>query len=91
MIDINNCNNIEASFKPLEGLGLSLKKNLLKKKVLKKLKKIKNKKINNKKKVLGSSNLATCSSYSITNYVKILAFHFFGKVKRRHLKMTNVN
>ena len=36
-------------------------------------------------------NLATCSNYSITNYVKIPVFHFFEKVNKGHLKMANVN
>ena len=35
-------------------------------------------------------NLATCSSYSITNYVNIPVFHFFGKVNKAQLKMVNV-
>ena len=63
LIDLKKCNNIEETFKQLEGLG----------------------------KVLGFSDLATCSSYSITNYVKILVFHFFGKLNRGHLKIVNVN
>ena len=36
-------------------------------------------------------NLATCSNYSIINYVKIPVFHFFEKVNKWHLKMVNVN
>ena len=36
-------------------------------------------------------NLATCSNYSITSYVKIPVFHFFEKVNKRQLKMVNVN
>ena len=36
-------------------------------------------------------DLATCSNYSITNYVKIPVFDFFEKVNQRHLKMVNVN
>ena len=34
-------------------------------------------------------NIATCSNYSITNYVKITVFHFFEKVNKGHLKMIN--
>ena len=34
-------------------------------------------------------NLATCSNYSITNYVKILVFHIFEKVNKGNLKMVN--
>ena len=37
------------------------------------------------------SNLATCPSYSISNYVKITVFHFFIKVNKEQLKMLNVN
>ena len=36
-------------------------------------------------------NLATCSKYSITNYVKIPVFHFLEKVNKRHLKILNFN
>ena len=36
-------------------------------------------------------NLATCSNYSITNYVEIPVFHFFEKVNKGHLKMVNLN
>ena len=36
-------------------------------------------------------NLATCSNYSITNYVKITVFHFFEKVNKWHFKMSNIN
>ena len=36
-------------------------------------------------------NLATCSNYSITNYVKIPVFRFFEKVSKGQLKMVNVN
>ena len=36
-------------------------------------------------------NLGSCSSYSITNYVKILMFQFFGKVNRGNLKIVDVN
>ena len=36
-------------------------------------------------------NLATCSNYSIINYVKIPVFHFFEKVNEGQLKMVNVN
>ena len=36
-------------------------------------------------------NLATCSNYSITNYVTTPVFHFFVKVNKRHFKMLNVN
>ena len=39
-------------------------------------------------------NLATCSSYSIASYVKILVFHFFEKVNKgqlKQLKMVNIN
>ena len=32
-------------------------------------------------------HLATCSNYSVTNYVKISAFHFFEKVNKGQLKM----
>ena len=40
-------------------------------------------------------NLATCSNYSITNYIKIPVFHFFlflffEKVNKGHFKMVNV-
>ena len=37
------------------------------------------------------SNLATCSNYSITNYVKNSVFHFFDKVNKGQLKMVHVN
>ena len=36
-------------------------------------------------------NLATCSSYSITNYVKIPVFYFFEKGKKGLLKKGLVN
>ena len=36
-------------------------------------------------------NLATCSNYSITNYIKIPVFDFFEKVNKGQLKMANVN
>ena len=36
-------------------------------------------------------NLATCTNYSITNYITTLVFHFFVKVNKRHFKMLNVN
>ena len=36
-------------------------------------------------------NLATCSNYSITNYVKISVFHFFENVNNWQLKMVTVN
>ena len=36
-------------------------------------------------------NLASCSSYSITNYDKILVFHYFEKVNKGHLKVLSVN
>ena len=36
-------------------------------------------------------NLATWSNYSITSYVMIPVFHFLEKVKKRQLKMVNVN
>ena len=36
-------------------------------------------------------NLAACSNYSTTNYVKTPIFHFFEKVNKEHLKMVNVN
>ena len=36
-------------------------------------------------------NLANCSNYSTTNYVKIPVFHFLEKVKKGQLKMVNVN
>ena len=36
-------------------------------------------------------NLATCSNYSITNYVKIPVFHIFEKVNKGQLKMVNVS
>ena len=36
-------------------------------------------------------NLATCSNYSITSYVKIPVLHFFDEVNKRSLKMVNVN
>ena len=39
----------------------------------------------------GFSNLATCSNYSITSYVKISVFHFFEKVNKGQLKLVNVN
>ena len=35
--------------------------------------------------------LATCSNYSVANYVKIPVFHFFEKVNKGHVKMVNVN
>ena len=35
-------------------------------------------------------NLATCSNYSITNYDRILVFHYFENVNKEHLKMLNV-
>ena len=36
-------------------------------------------------------NLATCSNYSITNYVMIPMFHLFEKVNKGHSKMLNVS
>ena len=36
-------------------------------------------------------NLATCSSYSTSNYVKFPVFHFFETVNKRELKMVNIN
>ena len=36
-------------------------------------------------------NLATCSNYSITNYVKFPVFHFFERLNKEELKMLNVN
>ena len=36
-------------------------------------------------------SLATCSSYSITNYVKFPVFHFFEKENKEELKMVNIN
>ena len=36
-------------------------------------------------------NLATCSNYTITSYVKSPVFHFFEKVNKGRLKMVNVN
>ena len=36
-------------------------------------------------------NLATCSNYSIINYNKISAFHYFEKVNKGHLKILNIN
>ena len=36
-------------------------------------------------------NLATCSNYSMTNYVKIIVPHLFEKLKEGQLKMVNVN
>ena len=36
-------------------------------------------------------NLATCSNYSITNYVKFPVFHFFERVNKGGLKMVNIN
>ena len=35
-------------------------------------------------------NLATCSNYSMTNYVKFPVFHFFEGVNKRELKMVNI-
>ena len=36
-------------------------------------------------------NLATCSNYSITTYVKYPLFHFFERVNKGELKTTNIN
>ena len=36
-------------------------------------------------------NLATCSNYSITNYLKIPVFHFLENANDGHLKLINVN
>ena len=36
-------------------------------------------------------NLATCSNYSITKYVKFSVFHFFERVNNGDLKMVNIN
>ena len=36
-------------------------------------------------------NFATCSNYSITNYVKFPVFHFFERVNKGELKMVNIN
>ena len=36
-------------------------------------------------------NLAVCSNYSITNYVKIPVYHFFEKLNKAQLKIVNVN
>ena len=36
-------------------------------------------------------NLATCSNYAITNYVKIPVFHLFEKVNKSYLKMVNIS
>ena len=36
-------------------------------------------------------NLAICSNYSITNYVKFPVFHFFERLNKEELKMLNVN
>ena len=36
-------------------------------------------------------NLPTYFNYSITNCVKILVFHFFGKLNKGQLKMINVS
>ena len=35
-------------------------------------------------------NLATCTPYSITSYVKIPVFHFFDKVNKGQFKIVNV-
>ena len=35
-------------------------------------------------------NLATCSNYSITNYIKIPLFNFIEKVNKGHFEMVNV-
>ena len=36
-------------------------------------------------------NLATCSNYSITNYVKFAVIVFFESVNNRELKKVNIN
>ena len=36
-------------------------------------------------------NLATCSNYSTTNYVKFQVFHFFERVNKWELKTININ
>ena len=36
-------------------------------------------------------NLVTCSSYSVTTYVKFSVFHFFERVNKGELKMVNIN
>ena len=36
-------------------------------------------------------NLATCSNYSITNYVKFPVFHFFERMNKVELRMVNIN
>ena len=36
-------------------------------------------------------NLATCSNYSVTNYVKFPVFNFFERVNKLELKIVNIN
>ena len=36
-------------------------------------------------------NLATCTSSSVTNYVKFPVFHFFEKVNKREFKIVNIS
>ena len=36
-------------------------------------------------------NLATCTNYSVTNYVKFPVFHFFERVNKGEFKMLNIN
>ena len=36
-------------------------------------------------------NLATCSNYSITTYVKFPVFYFFERMNKEELKMVNIN
>ena len=36
-------------------------------------------------------NLATCSNYSVTNYVEFPFFHFFERVNKGVLKVVNIN
>ena len=35
-------------------------------------------------------SIATCSNYSITNYVKFTMFHFFERVNKGELKIVNI-
>ena len=36
-------------------------------------------------------NLATCSNYSVTSYVKFLVFHYFERVNKRESNVVNMN
>ena len=36
-------------------------------------------------------NLATCSNYSVTNYVKFPVFNFFERVNKLELEIVNIN